>query len=193
MLHLTFNQHLHSHLQQQAIDPNDWEIRSLNLVESTNDTAKKLLLYYDKVVVLAVDQSKGRGREGKSWNSSEGGIWMSIGMIIDVPIIELSTPVTKAVHKSLSNYVTCTTKYPNDIIVDNKKLAGILVEGKVQGKSLQNVVIGIGINIHNELSEELHPMATRLADHLETYPSVPQLAAEIAVEVIKTLDQTLAP
>ncbi|MHA2252067.1 MAG: biotin--[acetyl-CoA-carboxylase] ligase [Candidatus Kariarchaeaceae archaeon] len=186
MMHLTFIQLLHNLLKENGINPLEWEIRSLQAVDSTNDMVDKLFYYYDHVVVLAQTQEKGRGRNEHTWESPEGGCWLSIGVMKRIPAIELATPVTNTVSHVLNKYIKCSVKKPNDIMIGDKKVAGILVEGKITGKELDQVIIGIGINVTNELSDEISKIATRMKDHCDP-PKVEDLAAEVSLEIIKIL------
>ena len=144
MMYLTFIQKLHSLLKENDIDPMEWEIRAFDIVESSNDTVNDLFIHYDKIVVLANTQSKGRGRDGRIWESPEGGCWLSFGVKKTIPAIELSTPIVQAVNQVISKYFHSTIKAPNDIMVEGKKLAGILVKGTIQGNELTQVIIGVG-------------------------------------------------
>jgi BirA family biotin operon repressor/biotin-[acetyl-CoA-carboxylase] ligase len=186
MIHLTFIQKLHHLLQENNIDPTGWEIRSLEMVNSTNDTVNDLFLFYDKVVVLATSQTQGRGRDGRFWESPIGGCWLSLGIVKHVPAVELASPVTQSVQNVISKYAPTRIKEPNDILITDKKIAGILVEGKISGINLTQVVIGIGVNVVNEIPDSISNTATSLKDHCDP-PNVQYLAAEIACEIIKML------
>jgi BirA family biotin operon repressor/biotin-[acetyl-CoA-carboxylase] ligase len=186
-LYLTFIGLLHGKLQEADMDPNFWEIRSLPIVHSTNDYVERMFkLNFPYNVVISKIQENGRGRDNRHWDSSDGGIYLSIGLQKDMDPIELSTPVVEAVHKVLNKTIQCEIKKPNDILIKNKKVAGILVEAKIQGSIMKQAIIGIGINVFNEVNDELKDIATRLIDHCEP-PEIYDLASDIAVEVIRTL------
>lgn len=172
---------------KDAIKAFDFEIRSIAICDSTNDFVSDLLGFYEKAVVLSIVQEKGRGTKGHEWFSPEGGIWLSIGYKITTEVQELSTPVVKAVNKILRGYVDCQIKPPNDILIGTQKVAGILVEAKVSDNMLSEVIVGIGINVINDLTPDLQGLATRLEDHGKI-PSIPVLASEVALEVIATLN-----
>ncbi len=190
-LYLTFISLLHEKLVKNNIDPNSYEIRSLPIVHSTNDYAERLIKFnFPYNVVLSKIQENGRGRENRYWDSTDGGIYLSIGIQKDMDPIELSTPVVEVVHKVLSKLVTCEIKNPNDILINGKKVAGILVESKIQGSVMKQAIIGIGINVVNEIVDDLTEIATRLVDHCEV-PEIFDLASDIALEVIKLVNETL--
>ena len=190
-LYLTFISLLHEKLVKNNIDPNLFEIRSLPIVHSTNDYAERMIkLNFPLNVVISKIQENGRGRENRYWDSSDGGIYLSIGIQKDMDPVELSTPVVKVVHKVLNKLITCEIKNPNDILIDNKKVAGILVESKIQGTVMKQAIIGVGINVYNEIDEELTGIATRLIDHCEP-PEIYDLASDVALEIIKMMNEIL--
>lgn len=191
MYHLSFIQYLHTLLSKDDTDPNEWTIRSLDRVESTNDEVVKLFQFYEKVAVLARVQNNGRGREGRTWFSPQGGIWLSIGLRGKYQFKELSTPVVRTVYQVLNSYVECEIKPPNDILVNNKKLCGVLVEAEIKGNHLDQVVIGIGINVNNDIPSEVSNIATRLSEHVHETPDPYVLAADIAASVIKMIESEL--
>lgn len=186
MLHLTFIQILHRMLEEQQIDPVSWEIRSIELIDSTSTLTSSLLTYYPQVIVLSKVQSSGRGRKNDLWHSPEGGVWLSVGINRELSVSELSTPLIHTVQKILSRYVNCEVKLPNDILINGKKVCGLLVETKIQSNIIKETVVGVGVNVINEIPDEISTIATRLADHGDV-PSVPHLASEIATEVVRTL------
>lgn len=190
-LYLTFIHLLHEKLVKNNIDPNFWEIRSLPVVHSTNDYVERMIKFnFPYNVVISKIQENGRGRENRNWDSSDGGIYLSIGIEKDLNPIELSTPVVEVVHKVLNKLVPCDIKNPNDILIDNRKVAGILVESKIQGKIMKQAIIGVGINVKNEINEELSSIATRLIDHIDP-PEIHDLASDIAIEIIKMINEIL--
>ena len=190
MNHLVFNRLCHEDLIKSGYNPIDFETRSIEVCKSTNDEVNKHLKSYDNCIVLSMIQEKGRGRDGKTWDSPIGGVWMSLGMNIKSEVIELSTIVIKSVSKVLNSYVNCIIKEPNDIFVNDKKLCGVLVETKSSGSIFEQIVIGIGINVFNEIHEDLIEIATRLKDHCDP-PSIPELASKIIVEVINNVSKSL--
>ncbi|MCY3414630.1 MAG: biotin--[acetyl-CoA-carboxylase] ligase [Candidatus Heimdallarchaeota archaeon] len=187
MLYLTFIQELHHMLDEKGLDPIKWEIRSIPITSSTNDYVSRLFtLQAKQVVVLSKVQEQGRGRKGSVWESPEGGIWLSIGIKDPKPIMELSTPVVEAVHEVLINYVPCHIKEPNDILLEGKKLSGILVETQMTKDQMSHIIIGVGINVTNALPDSIANIATRIADHVES-PNLIKIAAEVATKIIDTV------
>ncbi len=142
-------------------------------VDSTNNLAKEIALNDAKegTVVVAEIQTEGRGRLGKKWKSeSEKGIWMSIVLKPKIHPEKLQT-VTLAAAVSVANTIknlygiTVGIKWPNDILIDNKKVCGILTEMNCEADMINFVVVGIGINVNQDkrdFPKEIKNIATSI-------------------------------
>ena len=120
-------------------------------VNSTNDLAiKKIKLGITKGIIIADYQKKGRGQQGKKWLSIKGNIFMTIFFKIkeNINIKKITILNCKIIKKVLFQYIkkTITIKPPNDLLVDKKKICGILQEIKFNQKH-KFIIIGIGINL----------------------------------------------
>ena len=120
-------------------------------VNSTNDLAiKKIKLGITKGIIIADYQKKGRGQQGKKWLSFKGNIFMTIFFKIkkNINIKKITLLNCKILKKVLFQYIkkTITIKPPNDLLVDKKKICGILQEIKFNQKH-KFIIIGIGINL----------------------------------------------
>lgn len=123
-------------------------------VESTNTTLRSLAAadYPTGTVVIAKEQTAGRGRMGRRWLSPPGmGLYMSVLLrpdcaAADLGLITLMTAVavTEAVRRL---GVDARIKWPNDLIVAGRKLAGILTEAAFLGERVESVVVGVGVNL----------------------------------------------
>lgn len=128
-------------------------------LESTQDLAMSIAKRAEEgTVVIAEEQSKGRGRIDRRWSSPAGGIWFSL---ILKPKIELEKitvlPLSMglAIVDSLAEIgLDAKLKWPNDVMINGKKIAGILIEFTSEIDSIDAIVIGIGINA-NIKKEEL--------------------------------------
>lgn len=106
-------------------------------------------------VVIAEYQEKGRGRLNRSWLSQRGGLWFTIILRPDLPT-QLSFKVNFAASLCLAQTlnrlfnINVRVKWPNDILVDNKKLVGLLSEMETRGDMVSFVNVGIGINVNNQ-------------------------------------------
>ncbi len=132
--------------------------------ESTNLDAKLTENVPDRSVFLADRQTKGRGRLGREWSSPSGvGIWVSIYVKPQSHIEDISK-LTLIAGLAVSRAIKGTTiKWPNDVLMGNKKLAGILTEMSAESGKIKNVIVGIGINVNNEdFPQELQDKATSL-------------------------------
>ena len=138
-------------------------------IDSTNDYAKKVALQeQDGTVIISEEQTKGKGRIGRQWVSkSREGIWMSI--ILKPNIIPQKAPFLTliagaSIAKALNNLgVETSIKWPNDIIINNKKVSGILTELSAEIDKINYIVLGMGINVKTiEFSQEISDIATSL-------------------------------
>ena len=117
-------------------------------IGSTNDRAKKLGAGW---IVAAGRQTAGRGRMGRPYSCESGGLWFSMAVKPDCPFEETFTlPVAAAVCARNAIGGKARIKWPNDILVDGKKVCGILCEA-VNGV----IILGFGINVKNALPEDL--------------------------------------
>jgi BirA family biotin operon repressor/biotin-[acetyl-CoA-carboxylase] ligase len=142
----------------------------LNKVDSTNNHAKKLALEgsIDGTVVVAGLQTAGRGRFGREWLSGEDGIAMSLILKPDAPAADVSGMTLLAgfaVCKALREITLqdCRIKWPNDIVLNGRKVCGILTELTAEAESIHHLVIGIGVNVNNDaFPQTLRDRATSL-------------------------------
>ena len=147
------------------------EIYSFHEVESTNSVAKFLARFGspEGTVVLSEIQTKGKGRSGKKWESPVGGIWLSIILKPDIDpskasIITLATGV--AVAKTLRGMnIDARIKWPNDILINKKKVCGILTEANAKFNTVDYVIVGVGIDTKldtNILADDLREKTTSI-------------------------------
>ena len=146
-------------------------------VTSTNDFAKELLSEDELVIVSALHQSKGRGRNTNKWYGSYGNnIYVSIGINHKSDISTLDLAVLQAVGSlavkntlcKLANQDLFKIKYPNDVYALHqnvyKKISGILIEHSFAGSKCISSVVGIGINVNeNSFPPELKSTAVSLS------------------------------
>jgi BirA family biotin operon repressor/biotin-[acetyl-CoA-carboxylase] ligase len=139
-------------------------------INSTNIYLKENKNLPDGIVVVAERQTAGRGRKGRKWNSPKyKGLYFSILLQKDIEIKNLSIfsllfplAVKEAIQNRTSKKVYI--KWPNDIYIENKKISGILIETEIEGNSINNFIVGIGINVNTSLDElgELAEIGTSL-------------------------------
>lgn len=160
--------------------------------DSTNEYAKKAALDSpDGTLVVADCQFRGKGRLGRSWSSPHGkAIFMSIILkehIIPENASMITIVAAIAVLKAIGGIAeNAAVKWPNDIVINKKKVCGILTEMKSSGMDSQYVVVGIGINVNNtEFPEDIADMAASL--YTET--GVCHDRAEIICQVMKEFEK----
>jgi BirA family biotin operon repressor/biotin-[acetyl-CoA-carboxylase] ligase len=141
-------------------------------LDSTMDKAKSLAKNDAQhlSVVIAENQTKGRGRLNRQWFSSNGGLWFTL-------ILKPTTPVPLAyiynfaaslsLCRSLKKLfdVNVSVKWPNDLLLDGKKIVGLLSEMSTYGDMLEFLNIGIGINVNNH-PQKYEPKSISLKDIL---------------------------
>lgn len=147
------------------------EILYFSEVDSTNTKAMQLAQegYPGGTLVLAEQQKAGRGRRGREWESPRGdGIFMTLLLKPDIEPNNASM-LTLVAALAVSAAITRQTgrpagiKWPNDIVMNGKKVCGILTEMSAQVDYVNHIVVGIGINVHNaSFPEEIAHMATSL-------------------------------
>ncbi|NYT20063.1 MAG: biotin--[acetyl-CoA-carboxylase] ligase [Methanosarcinales archaeon] len=147
------------------------ELHYFETVDSTNDMAKKMGIKAEEgTVVIAEMQESGRGRKGDPWVSPKGGIWLSVILkpsILPVHAPRLTLMAGVAVARTIREFgVDASIKWPNDVVIDGRKVCGILTEMDAEVDHIGFVVIGIGINANvsmDELPEELRGSSTSLS------------------------------
>lgn len=141
-------------------------------VNSTNTIAKFLSQHGldSGSVVISEKQCGGKGRSGKSWESPLGGAWMSIIISPDIdhsriPFITLATGVAVAKTLEMIGIENPEIKWPNDILINGKKVCGILAEAVSKNNTISNVIIGVGIDVNlnlEKLPQQLQKITTTI-------------------------------
>jgi BirA family transcriptional regulator, biotin operon repressor / biotin---[acetyl-CoA-carboxylase] ligase len=162
---------------------------------STNDVAEKLARdgVKEGVVIFAESQTKGRGRLGRKWLSpGRKGLWFSVLLrpglrpqeTTQLTVIS-ATALRRAIQKVTG--LTADIKWPNDLLLNGRKVAGILTELSAEVDRVRHVIIGIGLDVNQEADQfpsELQKVATSLS--LEA--GHPISRAELATEILRELD-----
>ncbi len=122
-------------------------------IDSTQNQALKMAqdVTNDGTVIVASEQTGGKGRDGRKWMSPKGGIWISIILHpkFDISITTLfpiasSLALSLAIEKIFS--IKPELKWPNDLTINGKKVAGMLVDVSLESNKIENLVLGVGIN-----------------------------------------------
>jgi BirA family biotin operon repressor/biotin-[acetyl-CoA-carboxylase] ligase len=154
-------------------------IRFYREVESTNDVAFDLAKEgaTEGTVIIADTQTKGRGRLQRKWISPPGfNLYMSIIFrpsisSKDASILTLVSSV--ALFEAVNSYgIKCQIKWPNDLLINRRKVAGVLTEMELDGERVEFVLVGLGINLNmtrvvmNNLMGEVSEIATSVREEL---------------------------
>lgn len=149
-----------------------FNIYRVGVCTSTQDIARKLAEegWGEGTVVIADKMTSGRGRLGREWVADEGGLWMTVILrpktLSNLQLINLVAGLSVVEGVRKLHEVPLKLKWPNDVILNGKKLCGILSEGKFSGNVVDYILLGIGINVNNKIREDLKDVAISLKDYL---------------------------
>lgn len=167
-----------------------------NCVDSTNTRIKCLAAQGapDKTVYIAAAQSAGRGRQGRSFVSPEGGLYLSMLLRPGCPAEEclsITPSAAVAVCRAVEQVcgLACGIKWPNDVVLGGRKLCGILTESATDGNGLY-LVLGIGVNVNTEsFPAELSAVAGSLYMHSGEKTELDVLARQLIAELDRMYDR----
>ncbi|MEH6536504.1 MAG: biotin--[acetyl-CoA-carboxylase] ligase [Psychroserpens sp.] len=146
-------------------------IIKLSAIDSTNTFLRQLSsteVIEDYTVILAESQAKGRGQMGTTWSSQPSkNLMVSVFLDVSFLVIEnsfyISMAISLAISTSLKRFQikNVAIKWPNDILADQNKISGILIENVIKTNQLQATIIGFGLNVNQTHFEDL-PNATSM-------------------------------
>ena len=141
----------------------------LDTVDSTNTFAKEKLLNKDYLVVISEQQTAGRGRQGKEWYSpNAGNIYMTIKFRDKNPAplsLIIGLLISEAMDSVSGQKINACLKWPNDLLINKKKICGILIESEMSADEVE-FIVGIGINYSLPKKESWWGEIGELADIL---------------------------
>ena len=195
-------QWIQSQLQAELIGR---QIITYDSVNSTNDVAKNLVgeSAQEGTVILADTQSQGKGRQGRTWYSEDNvGVYLSVLLRPSLPPKEISQ-ITLVAGVALAQAINefsrarAYLKWPNDIILNGKKVAGILTENHKKNAD-SGIILGIGINVNNShFPVSLQHIATSMAmangEIFERLPLITFLLNHLDQQYRCFLDEGLSP
>lgn len=150
---------------------------TFDTIDSTNDYATSLVSNSNPnegTVIWAHYQSKGRGQIGSNWSAEPGqSLLMSVILqprfLMAYQQFTLNILASLAVRSALASYdIAAHIKWPNDIYIGRKKICGILIQNILQGKSIKNAIVGIGLNVNQDQFDPLLPNPTSMKMVSET-------------------------
>ncbi|PYJ15990.1 MAG: biotin--[acetyl-CoA-carboxylase] ligase [Verrucomicrobia bacterium] len=173
------------------------EIIVLEQTGSTNDAILRIATSNSKegLVLFAEHQTEGRGQRGNRWESAAGkGLWFSILLQPRIDINNsprLTTWAAEAISDLIQNefFLKATIKLPNDVEINGRKVAGVLVEMRAQEKAPHLAIAGIGINVNQSLEDfprELQSWAISLAMALDRQVN----RQKFAIALLRNLDRS---
>lgn len=174
--------------------------REIIVLEQTSSTSDAILQISnvdskEGVVVFAEHQTAGRGQRGNRWESAAGkGLWFSVLLRprIDLPSSpQLTAWAAEAISGAIENEfsLTPTIKLPNDVQIDRRKVAGVLVEMRAQKNARHLAIAGIGVNVNQSREDfptELQSRAISLAMALGEQVD----RQKFAIALLRKLDRT---
>jgi len=165
-----------------------YKIINFDTLPSTNKHLKENYQNYDEFTIITTDnQTNGKGRMTRAWNSTKDDLTFSILLKPDIDssyISQIPLIMGAALCRIINKYIKSEIKWPNDIIVNNKKIAGILVEGITSNK-VEAIVVGVGINVNStSFPNDLLIKATSLKKELNKTIDKEKLLYKIIKEFI---------
>lgn len=159
-------------LLKLTLNNNEFKILWFKTVDSTNNIAKKLAEegFEEGTIIVAETQTKGRGRYRRTWFSPKGGLWFSIILRPEMSpneVFKLNFLTTLSIVKAINDLynLKAEIKWPNDVLINGKKVCGVLNETKIKDGKLEFVILGIGMNVNIPLEvfpKELRKTSTSL-------------------------------
>jgi len=141
---------------------------------STQEVARELAIkgFPEGTLVIAEQMTKGRGRYGRRWIAPSGGLWFTLLLrpraLKGLQLISLVAGISVAEAIRKATDLEAKIRWPNDVLLYGKKVAGILSEGSVSSNGVEYVLVGIGVNTNNIIHSELKLQAIslkELSDH----------------------------
>jgi len=168
-------------------------LRVFDETVSTNRNARDWLLSGAQHgdLVISCRQTGGRGRMGRSFSSPEGGLYMSLILKTAAAAGSITTLTAVSVRRAILRLTGLETeiKWVNDLLLQGKKVCGILCENVFSGSQSLGMIVGVGVNVYgDDLPEDLKEIARALYPEHKTAPvSLEELAAGIHAEILAGL------
>jgi BirA family biotin operon repressor/biotin-[acetyl-CoA-carboxylase] ligase len=167
-------------------------IHHFTTIGSTNDHLKTMVEAPEFTVVSAAEQTSGRGRRDRTWHSTPGdGLYLSVLLrplphATEISLISIIAAI--AVAEALIDFgaTGVDVKWPNDLLIDERKISGILIEGAGAGREAMRLILGIGVNLnHQNFPPDLAETATALAQHLGRRVDVDDFRDRLLIKIAR--------
>ena len=164
----------------------------VNTCTSTSDIAEHFALAGapNGMTVIAVQQSHGRGRFGRSWCSPPGGLWMTIVLRYpEFPVFAAEIPLLGAlsIARTLNSMfgIHSLVKWPNDVVIRSNKVAGTIAQSRFDGNNFLFTLLGIGVNANfqRSLIRDANPNSTTILDELNDQVDINHVASSVLNEI----------
>ena len=190
-------------LSKELIEENlktDWAARELICYAKTDSTNTRIRRLSEEglghgALAVADVQTAGRGRRGRSW-VAKAGVNISMSLLLRPEISPQKAPMLTlvmalAVADSISELTGCDAriKWPNDIVIDGRKVCGILTEMDLEADYIRNVIVGVGINVNQASEDEFEEEFRDHAGSLRMAVGHPMTRAEIVASVMKYFEK----
>lgn len=152
----------------------DFVIHEFLELESTNKTAFDLAnlgKISSHEIILAKKQTAGRGRMNRDWISPEGNLYFSLLLKPKVDLVKISQLSFLGIAALNLVFENSLAKWPNDLLIEGKKVAGILLESQINEKNCEFIILGIGVNIVSNPSQTIFPASNLKNFGIEISPS----------------------
>jgi BirA family biotin operon repressor/biotin-[acetyl-CoA-carboxylase] ligase len=161
-----------------------------DVLTSTMNKAREKALKgaVEGTTIIADEQTSGRGRMGRTWLSPQGNIALSLILKPDLEhlpsLVMIASLAVLRTIKKMTN-IDAVIKWPNDVLIKDKKVSGILIENEVRDRIVNYTIIGIGLNIYLDISEypEISTIATSLWQAKPQTISKPEIMATLLAEL----------
>ncbi len=186
-----------------ALESSSTKIVFFPEIDSTNSEAERQLADGREVpfIIMASKQQVGRGRLGRKWHSpEEGNIYMSYVFRPQLPPARMQ-PFTLWMGLNICELLNricelpVELKWPNDIVLKKKKVAGILTEARVDADQMRDLVFGLGLNVNSDCKQwpsEIASNATSLASEIGKPLQINHFAANLVIAGLKAYEQFCA-
>ena len=173
-------------------------IYSFDSIDSTNTFARSLKENEcpSGTLIIADEQTAGKGRQGRQWQSQKGKnllftvVTRPLFVLDKVRVLPFAAALAAAdgIEQETKSAVEC--KWPNDLLIDGKKVAGMLIETTTQNDAIMNVILGIGINVNQtEFGHDIKEKATSLKLHSQQDVDRVRLLCAVLAELEYRFDQ----
>src|SRR5437868_13532300 len=170
------------------------EIHLLEMTRSTNDAILDCITKGTAagIVVFAETQTAGRGQRGNVWESAaRKGLWFSVLLRPQIPLtdsIHLTSWAAACICQTLLQFgIEAIVKAPNDILVGDRKIAGVLTEMRAQPRALHIAIVGVGVNV-NQFPQDFSRAIRERATSFAIIRGCPVDRTAVAISLLRRLD-----